>query len=236
MPLARRQLLFALRPTPRKGPLTINALAITAITDFALAVEACFLGGLLMQAPKERLSAAWYWSVSMLLLGTAALLGGIDHGFIEPAGLPRSWIQRLTWSLLGATTFCIVQTIAAQFFAGRTAYLISRAGIVQLALYLIVVLGFDSFFIAVLNYSPVMLWFLLLNVAHLRDGRGSWQMICGVCLLVLASTVQVLGVDVLSPVDHNGLYHLISMPALLLLFFGGRRLATTKQVATRSAV
>lgn len=188
-----------------------------------------------MQASRERLSAAWYWSVSMLLLGVAALLGGIDHGFIEPAGLSRAWIQRLTWGVLGIMTYTIVQTIAAQFFYGKAAILISRAGMVQLLLYLLAVLGLDAFLIAVLNYAPVMLWFLCLNAMRLGDGRGSWQMVAGTCLIFLASTVQALGIDMLSPVDHNGLYHLISMPAVLLLFYGGRRLATARHAAAHSA-
>ena len=76
----------------------MTALAITAITDFLLAGEAFFLAGRLSSKSKDRFSAAWYFSGVLLLLGVAALLGGIDHGFFQPANLPRYVIQRSDWS------------------------------------------------------------------------------------------------------------------------------------------
>ena len=202
----------------------IEPLAVTAITNFVLAAQALFLAGLLVEAPKARMSAAWHWGGAMFLLGLAALLGGIDHGFIEPAGLPRFWIQRLTWLALGGTTFFIVRTIAAQFLSKTQAKAISRLAWAQLLVYTAAVFAIDSFLVAVVNYALVLVWLLFMNLAHLRDGRGSWQMVAGTCTLFLASAVQAMGIDMFSPVDHDGLYHLISMPGLVLLYFGGRRL------------
>jgi hypothetical protein len=93
----------------------MTALAITAITDFLLASEAFFLAGRLSSTPKDRFSAAWYFSGVLLLLGVAALLGGIDHGFFQPANLPRyvsgrRWRIRLPsrWPPSAAQTWCAV--------------------------------------------------------------------------------------------------------------------------------
>ena len=72
----------------------MTAQAITSITDFLLAAEVFFLAGRMSGRPKDRFSAAWYFSGVLLLLGVAALLGGIDHGFFEPTNMPRYLIQR----------------------------------------------------------------------------------------------------------------------------------------------
>ena len=68
--------------------------SITSITNFLLAAELFYLVGLMARTPKARDSAAWFWAGAMLALATSALLGGIDHGFVEPAGLSRYWVQR----------------------------------------------------------------------------------------------------------------------------------------------
>ena len=206
------------------GEPSINALAVTAITDLILASEALFFAGMLMQLPKKRMSAAWLWSFAMAFLGLAGLIGGIDHGFIEPAGLSRAVIQRANWLVLGAMTLCVVLTIAAQFFRGRTARLVQAAGIVQFLCFIAAAFLADSYIVVIVNYAPVMAWFLVMNMLRLKQGEGSWQMIAGSLVLFLASAVQALGIDVLTPLDHNGLYHVISMPGVFLLFLGGRRL------------
>ena len=94
----------------------MTALAITSITNFLLAAEVLFLAGRMSGRPKDRFSAAWYFSGVLFLLGVAALLGGIDHGFFEPANVPRYLIQRSDWIVLGGVTFCLLMTTAQQFF------------------------------------------------------------------------------------------------------------------------
>src|SRR5215467_10602672 len=102
--------------------------AITAITDFLLSAQAFFLAGRMSTRPKERFSASWYFSGVLLLLAVAALLGGIDHGFVQPANLSRYAIQRSDWIVLGGVTFCLLMTTAKQFFppmAQRAAWIVS---------------------------------------------------------------------------------------------------------------
>lgn len=187
-------------------------------------MEALFFAGMLAQLPKERMSAAWYWSFAMAFLGLAAFMGGVDHGFIESAGLPRVGIQRANWLVLGAMTLCVVFTIAAQFFRGSTARLLQAGGILQFLAFIAAVLFANSFIVVILNYAPVMMWFLVMNISRRKQGAGSWPMVAGTLVLFLASAVQALGIDTLTPLDHNGLYHVISMPGAFLLFLGGRKL------------
>jgi hypothetical protein len=66
-----------------------------------------------------------------------------------------------------------------------------------------------------------MVLLLVMNLIGLKNGTGSWVMIAGILILFAASAIQELGVDVFSPLDRNGLYHLISMAGVVLVFLGG---------------
>ena len=203
----------------------MTALAITSITNFLLAGEVLFLAGMSVRAPKARFSAAWFFAGVLLLLGLSALAGGIDHGFIEPARLPRYFIQRLTWILLASMTFCLFMTTARQFFPARVQRILIYAALIQFAGGSLAALLVDSFLVVVVNYAPVLIIFLGMNFLGLRRGDGSVDMIVGLLSLAGASCIQALNVDVFSPLDHNGLYHVISMVGVVFLYWGGRRLS-----------
>ncbi len=205
----------------------MDTLAVTAITDFILACELMLLAGMLFVVPKDRFSATWFWSGAMFLLGLAALIGGIDHGFIEPAGLPRYFIQRINWIVLGVMTFFLLMTTAMQFFSHKSQRLCVYVGLVQFLAYSVAVAFIDSFLVVIVNYAPMMVLFLAMNVAGLKAGKGSWPMIVGIVILFIASAIQMLGIDVFSPLDHNGLYHVVSMLGVVFLYIGGLRLRTS---------
>lgn len=205
----------------------MNALAITSITNFILASQVLFLAGMLVRMPKIRFSAAWFWAGAMTLLGVAALIGGIDHGFFEQSGLPRYFIQRANWIVLGAMTFFVLMTTARQFFSPRVQRVFLILGIAQFAVNTIVVLWIDSFLDVILNYAPVMVLLLVMNIIGLKNGSGSWSMIAGIVLVFTASAIQAIGIDVFSPLDRNGLYHVLSMVSAIFLYLGGTQLRGT---------
>jgi hypothetical protein len=199
---------------------------VTAVTNFALAGEVFGLAALSAKRKKARFSAAWFWSGFLTLLGAGALLGGIDHGFLEPYELPRYWIQRSTWIVLGAMTFCLLVATARQFFPPSLQRIALAAAIAQFAASTVVSLLMDSFLNVVLNYVPAMFLLAGMNVAGLKRGAGSPDVIAGILVLFAASGVQAAGFDALSPLDHNGLYHVISMMGVVFLYRGGTRLRT----------
>ena len=204
----------------------MTAQAITAITDLLLAVEVFFLAGRMSRTPKDRFSAAWYFSGVLLLLGVAAFLGGIDHGFFEPANMPRYLIQRSDWIVLGGVTFCLLMTTAKQFFPPKVQRVVSIVAVVQFVANAAAVLLVDSFLDVILNYVPVMLLLLVMSFVGLRSGRGSPQMIVGILILFAASGIQAAAVDVFTPLDRNGVYHLVSMIGVAFMYFGGVQLRT----------
>jgi hypothetical protein len=201
----------------------VTAPALTSITDLLLAGELLFLAGMTAGIPKARFSAAWFWTGTLLLLGLGALIGGIDHGLFEVSNQPRYVIQRTNWVILAAMTFCLLMATVKQFLSPRLQRMILILGIIQFAADTVVVLLVDSFLDVLLNYAPVITLLLIMNLIGLKNGTGSWGIIAGILILFAASAVQALGVDVFSPLDHNGLYHVVSMIGVMLLYRGGKQ-------------
>jgi hypothetical protein len=143
-----------------------------------------------------------------------------------PQGIPRYFIQRSNWIVLGAMTFFILMTTAAQFFPRKVFQVILIVGLLQFVVYTLLVLLIDDFLVVILNYVPVMVLLLVMSLIGLKNGTGSWVMIAGILILFAASAIQELGVDVFSPLDRNGLYHLISMAGVVLVFLGGKHFKT----------
>jgi hypothetical protein len=117
-------------------------------------------------------------------------------------------------------------TTAKQFFPPKVQRVVFIAAVVQLAVDTTAVLLVDSFLDVILDYAPVMLLLLVMSFIGLRSGRGSRQMVAGILILFAASGIQAAGVDVFTPLDRNGLYHLVSMIGVAFLYVGGTRLRT----------
>lgn len=205
----------------------MNASAVTSITNFILAGEVFFFAGMLAQISKARYSAAWFWSGMMLFLGIATLIGGIDHGFFEGPGLPRTFIQRSTWILLGAMTFFLLMTIAAQFFSRPVRRFFLIFGIVQLIAYSVAILAVTNFLVVIVNYAPVMLFLLVMCLLNVKKYPGLRNMIAGILILFGASAIQRIGMLFFGSLDQNGVYHLISMAGVIWMYLGGKALRDT---------
>ncbi len=200
----------------------MTALAITSITNFILASEVFFLSGMMVRTPKARFSAAWFWTGTMFLLGLGALVGGIDHGFFEIPNLPRYGIQKINWFILGAMTFFLLTTTAKQFFSTKAQRIFLALGFIQFIVYSILILFIDDFLVVILNYTPVMILLLIMNFLGLKSSAGSWLIIAGILILFAASAIQSIGIDTFSPLDRNGLYHVVSMLGVVFLYLGGQ--------------
>jgi len=194
----------------------VSVLAVTSITNILLASLVFFLSGRMSRIPKVRFSAAWYFTGVLLLLGLAALIGAVDHGFFEPTNMPRYFIQRADWIVLGGVSFCLLMTAAKQFFDPRFHKILLIVAVVQFVVDSAAVLLVDSFLDVILNYAPVMLLLLAMSIK-----TRSIHLTAGLLILSVASTIQAMGWDALSPLDHNGVYHVVSMLGVVFLYFGG---------------
>jgi hypothetical protein len=204
----------------------MDTLAVTSITNFILASELFFLAGLTIATPKAPFSAAWFWGGAMFALASSAMIGGIDHGFVEAAGLPRTLIQRSNWIVFGLATFCMLLATARQFLGPRWQRPVLMVGVIQLAVYSVAVLAVGDFKVVILDYLPAMVLLLALSLRGLRQGTGSWPMIVGILVLLVASGAQAFGVDPPGVLDENGLYHVVAMVGFVFMYRGGQRLKT----------
>jgi hypothetical protein len=204
----------------------VAPLELTAITNFIWASELFLFAGLLLGQRWPHDSAAFLWALVMLAMGVSAFIGGIDHGFFEPKGesASRVVVQKATWIAIGGLTVLIVLAVARQFAPPAWFRYIVCLGLVHFAVFVVAALRARTFAVVVINYSPVIVTMLVLNVAGTRHGSGSWQMTLGVVLSGVATLAEALGVHILSPIDRNGLYHIILMVAAVFLFLGGFRL------------
>lgn len=202
----------------------MGTLAVTSITNFVLAAEIFFLAGMMVRTPKARVSPAWFWGGAMVGLATSALLGGIDHGFVEAAGQDRFAIQRSNWLVMGLAVLCLVLATARQFFGPRWQRRLDLLAVLQLVVYVVAVFAIGEFLVVVVSSGAAMLLLLAASVAGLPSGRGSWPMVVGVLLLLVASAAQGLEIDPDGPLSPSGLYHVIAMVGVPFMYLGGQRL------------
>ena len=202
-------------------------LQITAITNFVWAGEALAAGGFLLARAGRVSSAAGWWALAVLSMGISALVGGIGHGFFEPEGKTPAWRAMDKAKDLSAGLIACFVLLAAgrQFFGPRAELVVLVIALVQFGAFAAAVILLDSFLVVIVDYAPAVLLLLVLSILGLTEGTGSWQMVTGLVLSVAASLCQALGVDTFSPLDRNGLYHLVLMAATVFLFLGGLRLS-----------
>ena len=105
---------------------------------------------------------------------------------------------------------------------GRLALLALAAA--KLAIYSIWVWRDDRFIWAVADTGSA---FALVALAHLLAWRrpGSRWIVAGVAVSIVAAAVQASGVDLHQHFNHNDVYHLVQLGALLLYYRGVRVLA-----------
>lgn len=202
-----------------------------ALTDFALAAEAGWLGALVWRhgapAPARRWWAAFFWSV-----GAGALLGGVSHGFVPPpydAGGTVLW--RLTLLAIGGATLS-VWGAAAHALGGPVASRVITAGRILFTAYAAVVLFVtDAFAIAIVHYAPaaVFLFGVLLHAWRRSRARAALAGLLGLLALAAGSLAQAARLAIpLMHLTHNAVYHLFEMLALVLLYRAARWLSSAR--------
>ena len=201
----------------------------TALTDFLLALLCVvFLVELLRRARSPLVGAQLFFAGFAL----AALLGGIEHGFLVG---DVSATQRVVWWL--TITFTGVAA------CGLGCVGLERLGVREPGRLLVgtavFVLSFgayawsDSRFVVSVIVSGAGSALCLLGlVRHALTARrsGALWAAAGLLISVAASVLQQRRLA-LHPVyfDHNATYHLFLIPALGLFYFGNLRIATHRR-------
>jgi len=197
----------------------------TAVTDAMLAVLAA---GVLRRVRRRRASDPWkvgLWSWLLGLLALASALGAVAHGFDLAEGTRETLWQPLYLSLGLVVALFVVAAMRDRFGEPAARKALPWMVAAGVGFYAVTRLGSGSFVVFVLYEAAAMLAALALyaDAARRRRLEGAGWMVTGVALNLVAAAVQQSDASVrLGPVplDHNGLFHLVQLVAILALARG----------------
>jgi hypothetical protein len=176
---------------------------MTALTDYLLAGVSGFLGFRLLKHSK-------FWALAFLALALAALLGGTWHGFRQSDAL---W--KATTLSVGVASLGMVGGTAVQTTSGIARQVVLAFAEVKFVMYTAWMLFHDDFVWVVADTAVA-----LLIVGGLYLWRFNGWMLAGVAVSVLAGLAQASGLKLHAHFNHNDLYHVIQIAAMLAFYKG----------------
>lgn len=198
----------------------------TLLTDYALAGVTGWLAWSLFRARAGQLARA-FWALAFAALALAAALGGTWHGFSSAfAAVAVLLVWKATVLAVGIASFSMLagSAIAATAGSARKSLLVFSA--VKLAIYSGWMVGHDEYIYVIADTGAALVLVAALHLwsaARDRDRAARW-MLGGVGVSVLAAGVQASGFALHRHFNHNDLYHVVQIAAMVLLYAGARRL------------
>jgi hypothetical protein len=187
----------------------------TALTDYALAALCAVLGWRLVRHSR-------FWAFAFLALAMAALLGGTWHGF---------WQSDLLWKAttlsVGMASFGMVVGSALAVGGSALSRVLIGFALIKLIAYSAWMLFHDAFIWVIADTGSAL---LIVGVLHLWRLNG-W-MLAGVALSIVAGLAQASGISLHAHFNHNDLYHVLQMGAMLLFFRGVRCYVEARRPST----
>lgn len=165
------------------------------------------------------------WTAAFGLLAAASLLGALAHGFKMSAKTYRLFWQPLNLALglvIALFAVGVIYDLWGQAAARTALPFLLGVGVV---FYAITVFKAGTFLVFIAYEAAAML-FALFGYGYLGlQGSlpGAWLMTAGVLVTIIAAGIQAAGRARLTFVwqfDHNGVFHLVQMPGILLLWVG----------------
>jgi hypothetical protein len=184
----------------------------TLVTDYLLGGVTAWLCYSLCKHREAQRSRLW-WGVAFAALAAGAFLGGTWHGFLQSAAL---W--KATTLSVGVATFAMVVASAFATLSGTARRVLVVFAVLKWAVYSAWMLGHDAFIYVVVDTAIA---FALVAGLHLWS-FNRW-ILAGVAVSVAAALVQASGFALHRHFNHNDLYHVIQIAAMVLLYRGARR-------------
>jgi len=202
----------------------------TGATDALLAVLALVCIRWLARRRTADPAKVTLWILVLALLAVASVLGAIAHGLALSSSAVFLLWQPLFLSLGLVVALFVVAAVYDGVGADAARKILIPALVVGAAFYLVTLLFPGTFLVFVAYEAVAMLVALGLYVRlAVRTGAGwAWLMVTGIGLNILAAVIQASGtvrLDLGVPLDHNGVFHLVQMVAIVVLVAGvGRSL------------
>jgi len=221
---------MALNPVPTE--------LTTAATDAILALLALYCIRWLGARRSADPAKATLWILVLALLAVASVLGAVAHGFdLSSDTLYLLW-QPLFLSL-GLVVALFVVAAAYDGLGPTTARRLTIPALVAGACFYLVTLVFPGTFLVFVLYEAVAMLVALalyVRLALVSGRRWAWLMVLGIALNIAGAGIQASGTIRLNlgvPLDHNGVFHLVQMVAIVVLVVGvGKSLEETESPST----
>jgi hypothetical protein len=186
---------------------------MTLLTDYVLAGVTAWLCFLLLKH-SEMHSSRKFWALAFAALALGAFLGGTWHGFVQ-----SDLLWKATVLSVGVASFAMLTGSAIASVSGTARKLILTFAAAKLLGYSAWMLKRDDFIFVVLDTGIAFA-----AVAALHLWRLNGWILAGVAVSVAAALVQASGFALHQHFNHNDLYHVIQIAAMVLLYRGARRL------------
>lgn len=199
---------------------------MTLATDYVLGLLSFYFAWRMTAQGTER--ARRHWIGAFAACGVAALFGGTHHGFLPYLGSGAATvIWKVTLFAIGWAAFEAGMATVRTHLRASLQRPLTMLLAVQLAVYGVGVAGTDEFLIAIIDYSVI---FCFVLVVHLRawirkqDRAAAW-IAAGVVTSFAGAGVQAAGLAPHPHFNHNDLYHVIQMAGTWMLYRGASRTA-----------
>ena len=186
---------------------------MTLLTDYVLAGVTAALCFLLFKH-SEIHNSRKFWALAFAALAVGAFLGGTWHGFLQ-----SDLLWKATVLTVGVASFAMLAGSACAVLAGRWRSFVLAFAIVKLIIYSGWMLVHDEFIFVVVDTGVA---FAAVALLHLWQLNG-W-ILAGVAVSVAAALAQASGFALHRNFNHNDLYHVIQIAAMVLFYRGARQL------------
>jgi hypothetical protein len=196
----------------------------TLLTDYALAGVTGWLAYSLFRA-REGQRARSFWALAFAALALAAALGGTWHGFAPAfAEIAVLLVWKATVLSVGIASFGMLagSAFAATTGGVRKSLLVIAA--VKLAVYSGWMVGHSEYIYVIADTGTALILVAALHLRSAARDRASRWILAGVGASVLAAGVQASGFALHRHFNHNDLYHVVQVAAMILFYAGAKRL------------
>ncbi len=202
----------------------------TALTDAILAVVAVGCAADLWRRRARHPVKARLWTAAFGALAAAAMLGTVAHGLDLSAQAYFLLWQPLNVALAATVAFFIAGTTYDLWGQQAARRALAGAAVVGVAFVGFTLLVPGTFLVFVLYQTVGMLFALGVYSWLARHGRqGAALLAGGILVTIVAAGLQATRAVTIAhpiPLDHNGVFHLVQLPGVLLIYAGVRQAIT----------
>ena len=199
---------------------------MTMLTDYALAGVTGWLAWLLFRG-REGYRARAFWALAFATLALAAALGGTWHGFSPAfAEFAVILVWKVTVFAVGIGSFGMLAGSAIAVTTGGVRKSLVAISVVKLAIYSGWMVWHSEYIYVIADTSTALVLVAALHLWSLSHDRyhASRWILGGVAVSVLAAGVQASGFAFHRHFNHNDLYHVIQIVAMILFYMGAKQL------------